>query len=202
MFYTLRYSFKVVEQNHLKFGQESLKELVWHCLKNCDFSSKGVTLAAWRISMVRHEQMNGCKSNTHSPICTKLQWLDKSAALNTLICHESEIVCAPPSGNWKYHEMSCLILWCTAPPSFTQSTSKVVWINMRPSWWFSVKIVSFRLTAHPSGKPICNETSSPWWGAWKAQKLMKFITHLCHNEGFQVWLLWLLNMAKWLHSAT
>lgn len=98
MFYTMRSSSKVVEQNHLKFSLESLKELVLHGFQCCEFLPKGVTLAGLQSSMSRHEDKKGCNSEPRCPIWVKLQWLDKHPALNTLICMKSLKVRAPPTG--------------------------------------------------------------------------------------------------------
>ena len=77
---------------------------------NCEdleFSLKGVSVAAWRISMIRHEKWSCYNSDIQCPICHKLHMFDKTPDLNRLICPYSVIVIAPPTGNRKWHILHC-----------------------------------------------------------------------------------------------
>ena len=97
---------------------------------NCEdleFSLKGVSVAAWRISMIRHEKWSCYNSDIQCPICHKLHMFDKTPDLNRLICPYSVIVIAPPTGNRKWH-----ILRCNKLPQ------EILWHN---SFFFSYSIL-------------------------------------------------------------
>lgn len=72
MFYTLGHSFKAVDPSNLKFLYESLKDLVLGHIENCELSSKGVTLAAWRLFIFRHEAQNCYNSKKSCSVSPKL----------------------------------------------------------------------------------------------------------------------------------
>ena len=86
---------------------------------NCEafeFSLKGLCVAAWRISMIRHETGSCYNSDIQWPICPKLHMFDETPNLNRLTCPYSVIVIAPPIGNRKWHILRCdelllQILW-------------------------------------------------------------------------------------------
>ena len=64
-------------------------------------------MAAWQISMFRHEKGSCCNSDIQCPICPKLHMLDKTLDLNRSTCQYSVIVIAPPIGNRKLHILHC-----------------------------------------------------------------------------------------------
>ena len=77
---------------------------------NCEaleVSLKGVSMAAWQISIFHHEKGSCCNSDIQCPICPKLHMLDETLDLNRSTCPYSVIVIAPPIGNRKWHILHC-----------------------------------------------------------------------------------------------
>ena len=69
--------------------------------ENGDSSSKGVSVAARRISISRHEFLIIYISAAKGPIGTKLYIIDNSHGLNTSTLLNFEKLIAPPIGNRK-----------------------------------------------------------------------------------------------------
>ena len=85
----------------------NLKAFAMLNCEDLEFSLKGVSVAAWRISMIRHEKWSCYNSHIQCPICPKLHMFDETPNLNRLTCPYSVIVIAPPIGNRKWHILHC-----------------------------------------------------------------------------------------------
>ncbi len=90
-----------------KFGQSNLKPFVTLNCEDLEFSLKGVSVAAWQISMIRHETGSCNNSAIQCPIFPKLDMFDKTPDLKRSTCPYSAIVIAPPAGNRKWHVLLC-----------------------------------------------------------------------------------------------
>ncbi len=90
-----------------KFGKCNLKPFVTLNCEDLEFSLKGVSVAAWQISMIRHETGSCNNSAIQCPIFPKFDMFDKAPDLKRSTCPYSAIVIAPPAGNRKWHVLLC-----------------------------------------------------------------------------------------------
>lgn len=104
-FNTFMYCCQPVVQIHLRPSDISLNTLMMNHRDNGDVSSKGVSVAPWRILMFRHENSRVYISAEQEPICSKLHIQNVMYSLKTSTLKNFEIVIAPPTGNrmfWNY----------------------------------------------------------------------------------------------------
>ena len=102
IFYILMYYSKPVGGIDLKRSDISLNTLMMNHRENGDSSSKGVSVAAQRVLMFRHENSSASISTEQDHICTKLDMLNIRPSLNTTTLTNLEIHRAPPIGKWKF----------------------------------------------------------------------------------------------------
>ena len=99
------YSASQTNQIHLKLGQESLKTLMMLPCEDCEVSSNGGAVAAWRISMIRHYKTNLCNSTPDGQIFSKFLTFDERPDLKTSTGTFWIILIAPPIGNRKLQSL-------------------------------------------------------------------------------------------------
>ncbi len=87
------------------FGRYHIKAFAMLNCEDLEFSLKGVSMAAWQITLFRHGNRSCCNSAIKCPICPKLHRFDKSPGLKTSKGQYCIIIIAPPFGNRICHAL-------------------------------------------------------------------------------------------------
>lgn len=167
-------------------------------MENCEFSSKGVTLA-WRPTlMFRHDDQSSCNLTLRGHIFPKLHTYDNCPALKTSIQKFWISIIAPPTGGRRllfsfFHVP--LLPGSPEPPQFCK------YILPRPCWWSKQKPLRFRPTLSLWRHLIRHKTRGCFWGARDTRKLTQLGTHIRHPK--LCCLMWFLcfHVPRWLNSA-